>query len=78
MGHAPDSFGVRLIKAQNMKEMRSSVLAAELDCDPSSVALMRMDKHSPSKDMLLRICKTLGVSADYLLGLSDDPQVRRA
>jgi transcriptional regulator with XRE-family HTH domain len=71
-----DTFGVRLIKAQNRKAMRSSRLAAELDCDPSSIALMRMDKHSPSKDMLLRICKTLEVSADFLLGLSDEPRLK--
>ena len=71
-----DSFGVRLMKAQNRKEMRSNRLALELDCNDTTVSHMRMGKHTPSMDMLLRICKTLECSADYLLGLSNDPQVR--
>jgi len=71
-----DTFGIRLIKAQNRKEMRSNRLAMELDCNTSTVAWMRMDKHTPSMSMLLRICKTLDVSADFLLGLSDTPEIK--
>lgn len=71
-----DTFGVRLMKAQNRKEMRSNRLAMELDCNDTTVSHMRMGKHTPSVDMLLRICKTLDVSADFLLGLSDKPEIK--
>ena len=71
-----DTFGIRLMKAQNRKGMKSNLLAVELDCNPSTVAHMRMDKHTSSIDMLRRICKTLEVSADFLLGLSDKPEIK--
>lgn len=71
-----DSFGIRLMKAQNRKGMNSTVLAMELDCNPSTVAHMRMDKHTSSIKMLLKICETLEVSADFLLGLSDKPELK--
>jgi len=71
-----DTFGVRLIKAMNRKGMRSKTLVAELDCNPSTVARLRMDKNALSMELLLRICKTLDVSADFLLGLSDKPEIK--
>ena len=78
MTHAPDTFGVRLMKAQNMKEMMSNRLAQEIECATATIAQMRMDRHMPSAAVLRRMCKALGVSADYLLGLSDEPDLRRA
>ena len=56
--------------------MRSKTLVAELDCNPSTVARLRMDKNALSMELLLRICKTLDVSADFLLGLSDKPEIK--
>lgn len=76
MGHAPDTFGIRLMKAQGRKSMSSTDLAMTVDANTSTIAHMRMDKHKPSVDMLLRICAALECSADFLLGLSDEPQVR--
>lgn len=76
MGHAPDTFGVRLIKAQNRAEMSCAKLASTINASPTVVSNFRMDKHGTSVEMLKKICTALNVSADFLLGLSDEPQVR--
>ena len=49
-------------------------LAAKLNVVFHTVSSWEQDKSEPSHDMLIKICKMYGVSADYLLGLSDvDP-----
>ena len=49
-------------------------LAGKLDVVFHTVSSWEQGKSEPSHDLLVKICKLYGVSADYLLGVSDvDP-----
>ena len=49
-------------------------LAARLGVSLPTVRAWEQEKSSPSHEMLVSICRTYGISSDYLLGLSDiDP-----
>lgn len=76
MGHAPDSFGVRLMKAQSRKNMRVNALAHAVGVRSSHISYLRSDRNKPSMLMLLKLCTVLEVSADFLLGLSDKPELK--
>lgn len=78
MSHAPDSFGVRLMKAQNRAKIHNSELARMINVNRATIAHLRLDERGLSVGLLTRLCDALSCSADYLLGLSDDPQVRGA
>ena len=78
MTHAPDTFGIRLMKAQSRKDMRTNALARATGTTPTTISGLRLDKRGVSTELLTKLCQALGVSADYLLGLSDDPRARRA
>lgn len=71
-----DSFGVRLMKAQSRRDMRTNALARATGTTPTTISALRLDKRGVSTELLTKLCRVLGVSADYLLGLSDKPQVR--
>ncbi len=49
-------------------------LAEKLNATVFAVRCWEQEKSSPSHDMLVTICRLYGVSADYLLGISNtDP-----
>src|SRR5574338_76877 len=48
-------------------------LAEELNTDKRQVTRWESGTFTPNSETLFRIAKTLNVSADFLLGLSDDP-----
>lgn len=53
-------------------------LARELHVDQGTVSKWLNGHRSPDPDALARLCRALDVSADYVLGLSADPELRRA
>ena len=68
MGHK-DTFGERL----NMVMYEQKITQAELDkrtgIGRANISRYVCNKQMPTVDSLIAICKTLGVSADWLLGL---------
>ena len=40
----------------------------------SAIAHYEAGRKIPSRDLIVQLCKVFDVSADYLLGLSDDPK----
>ncbi|MCC6458806.1 MAG: helix-turn-helix transcriptional regulator [Caldilineaceae bacterium] len=69
------------IDKHNLKEAltRSGMNAADLarasGVDKSSISKMLSgEKHSTTATILLRLARALGVTTDYLLGLSDTPE----
>ena len=70
MGHK-DTFGERL----NMVMYEQKITQAELDkrtgIGRANISRYVCNKQMPTVDSLISICKTLNVSADWLLGLSD-------
>lgn len=66
-----DSFADRLYNI--LAEKKISNLQLDLDdiCSPATISKWLHGETLPTAYTLERLCKYLGVSADYLLGLSD-------
>lgn len=67
-------IGERLSEVRKDHGDTQAILAAKLGISLPTVRAWEQEKSSPSHDMLVSICKLYGVSADYLLGISNiDP-----
>jgi transcriptional regulator with XRE-family HTH domain len=73
-----DSFAVRLIRERNRNGMSNADLAKKMEVSASVTWNWENGIAEPTGKMITRACRALGCSADYLLGLSDDPGVRKA
>lgn len=62
-----DSAGKRLALFRNSLGMSQRAFAAALGVSPGRIGSMETDKDTPSKNFLLKISDTYGVSADWLL-----------
>lgn len=72
---------VRSLLGERLQDIRKDhgdtqqVLADKLHVSLYSVRCWEQGKSDPSHDLLVAICKLYGVSADYLLGLTDEDPV---
>ncbi len=67
-------IGERLAEVRKDHGHTQSALAARLGVSLPTVRAWEQEKSSPSHEMLVAVCRLYGVSADYLLGLTDqDP-----
>lgn len=67
-------IGERLSEIRKDHGDTQAALAKQLGVSLPTVRAWEQEKSSPGHDMLVAICRHYGVSADYLLGLSDiDP-----
>lgn len=71
-----DSFAVRLIKAQNRAGMKNYEVCDKVDVNSSTYSNWRSGAIGIAVPTLIRLCKALNVSADFLLGLSDKPELK--
>ena len=65
-------FGDKLRALRMEKNLTQNDLAARLGIVGASVSSYEKNKQYPSVEVLIQLCQTFDVSADYLLGLSDD------
>ena len=65
-------FGDKLRALRMEKKLTQNELAARLGIVGASVSSYEKNKQYPSVEVLIQLCQTFDVSADYLLGLSDD------
>ena len=65
-------FGDKLRALRMEKKLTQNDLAARLGIVGASVSSYEKNKQYPSVEVLIQLCQTFDVSADYLLGLSDD------
>lgn len=71
-------IGERLAEIRKDHGDTQAAMAKILDVSLPTVRAWEQEKSSPSHEMLVYICRLYGVSADYLLGLSDlDPQYEK-
>lgn len=68
------SFGKRLISALELRKMKQSELAEKLFSTNATISRYVNDKRKPDSDFVREIAIILNVTADYLLGLSDNPE----
>jgi len=65
-------FSTRLKAVLEKRGFSQRKFASVLDVDQTAVCKLCNGQRLPSVTMLLRICEFLDVSADYLLGLTDE------
>lgn len=71
-------IGERLAEIRKDNGDTQASLAERLCVSLHTVRAWEQEKSAPSHEMLVALCKLYGVSADYLLGLSDiDPAYAR-
>lgn len=66
-------LGARIRRARNEANFTQEELAEKISVGVIQINRYENGKNQPTADVLMRIATALGVSADYLLGLSDDP-----
>jgi transcriptional regulator with XRE-family HTH domain len=69
--------GERLRAVREAKNYTQEDLAHFLDVTQQQIWRWESGATEPNGDFISRLAKTLEVTADYLLGLSDDPYPRR-
>ncbi len=69
-------FGNRLLELRKANKENQMDLAELLSVGKSQISEMENGKKSTTVEKLALICEHYKVSADYLLGLSDDPTPR--
>lgn len=67
-----DVFKTRLKQSITERGLTQRMLATLIGTTEQSVSRWANGNKTPNADMLYRMCKALDVSADYLLGLSDE------
>ena len=69
-------FGQRLKEVRKKNRETQDDLALVLDVGKSHVSEMERGNRTTTAEKIALICEHYRVSADYLLGLSDDPNPR--
>lgn len=59
--------GRRLRLRRQKLKLSQDHLAREVGVSPQAISRIEVGHREPSLDLLVRLCKTLGVSTDYLL-----------
>lgn len=69
-------FGDKLKSLRKSKKMTQSDLAKRIGVSKWAVTSYEQGRTSPSVEVLIKICETLGVSSDYMLGISDNMTIK--
>lgn len=69
-GH--DSFGRCLIFARQRRDMTAAQLAKIADMDQTEISHYECDRRTPGADNVRKLAVALDITADFLLGLSNE------
>ena len=67
-------FGQRVQEIRKLHHETQAALGGIIDTKPNTVSEMESGKRTTTAENIAKICCHYHVSADYLLGLSDDPK----
>lgn len=65
-------FAQRMKTAREMRRHSQASLAEIVDVSPQQIHRLETGRHVPSSETVKAVAQALDVSADYLLGLSDE------
>ena len=71
------SLGTRIASMRGFRRMTQEQLGRAVGVTKQTISGWEHDRRIPYSDDLVALCKALGCSADYLLELSDKPNIRR-
>ncbi|RLI78370.1 hypothetical protein DRP07_11155 [Archaeoglobales archaeon] len=66
-------FAERLKKIRESRNLSQRAIALGTGLSPAQISRYESGERTPTEEAIRRIAQFLGVSADYLLGLTDDP-----
>lgn len=69
-------FGKRLKEIREQMEMSQRSFAKMVGLDPAQLYRYERCERVPTEPVIKQVVEKLGVSVDYLLGLTDDPTPR--
>lgn len=69
-------FGQRLSWVREMRQLSQDDLAERIKTSKQTIWRYENEAIPAQFSALIRLCEELGISSDYLLGLSDEPQWR--
>lgn len=69
------NFGSKLKKLRKDKHISQSYLAKEIGISTNAISQYETNKRFPEQSCLVKLCVFFDVSSDYLLGLSDTPNL---
>ena len=69
-----DAFSDRLRNLRKSRHMSQKDLASKIGVSFQTISMLETAERSPSIEAFTLIAELFGISADYLLGLSDDPK----
>lgn len=69
-----DGLAARIVLARDEAGWSQVQLAREVGCCRNMIIKMEKGQNQPSAHMLLRLCRALGVSADYPLGMKGETE----
>ena len=67
-------LGFQLRKARKTAGMTQEQLAFKANLDRTYISQLENDKKSPTVDVLLRLCRAMGVSAAKILGKIEESE----
>lgn len=70
------SFSERIKDLRKSRSVTQKLLASEVGMSERNYQDLEYGRIKPSHDNIIKFAEYFGVSADYLLGLSDDPARR--
>lgn len=73
-----ETFPDRLKAARELRKVSQGELATRAGLPPTSISHFEAGSRKPSFDNLRRLAKALEVTTDFLLGLSDEPEMSAA
>lgn len=65
-------FSERLSRVRKQRGITQKEMAMELNISVNAYQNYEYGKREPNQKILFRICQKLNISADYLIGLSDE------
>ena len=71
-----EKFGLRLLILRKQRKLSQGSIAELLGVSSAQVSDMENGKTGTPLDKLVALCEYYHVSADYLLGITDDPAWR--
>ena len=70
-------FNERLKLLRKENNITQKQLAVDIEASERGIQHYELGERKPSYELIIRLCLYFNVSADYLLGLSDEPRPLR-
>lgn len=70
------NFGEHLKELRISKNLTQKQLATLIGSTERGIQRYESGERKPNFDAIISLCQALEISADYLLGLTDDPKIR--